>query len=147
VVAEDSGAAHFDLLGPPGWCSGCWPHDGEVDGCAVEIFCGWAVLAERPQLSHRLDLTRQAGFVLWSGASRPVSHIDDPVGRAAPSRGGFPLPPRIPTFHARPRTRRSPGPPAQSQERDSATLTRRRPLTDPDARSMATSGRGSGVVG
>jgi hypothetical protein len=26
VVAEDSGAAHFDLLGPPGWCSGCWPH-------------------------------------------------------------------------------------------------------------------------
>ena len=27
-----------DLLGPPGRCSGCWPHDGEVDGCAVEIF-------------------------------------------------------------------------------------------------------------
>ena len=25
VVAEGSGAAHLDLLGPPGWCSGCWP--------------------------------------------------------------------------------------------------------------------------
>ena len=27
-----------DLLEPAGRCSGCWPHDGEVDGCAVEIF-------------------------------------------------------------------------------------------------------------
>jgi hypothetical protein len=35
VVAEESGAAHFDLLGPPGRCSGCWPHDGEVAGGAV----------------------------------------------------------------------------------------------------------------
>jgi hypothetical protein len=25
----------LDLLGPPGWCSGCWPHDGEVAGGAV----------------------------------------------------------------------------------------------------------------
>jgi hypothetical protein len=24
----------LDLLGPPGWCSGCWPHDGEVAGGA-----------------------------------------------------------------------------------------------------------------
>ena len=30
VVAEDSGAAHLDLLGPPGRCSGWWPHDGDV---------------------------------------------------------------------------------------------------------------------
>jgi hypothetical protein len=35
MVAEESGAAHLDLLGPPGWCSGCWPHDGEVAGGAV----------------------------------------------------------------------------------------------------------------
>jgi hypothetical protein len=43
VVAEESGAAHLgfggamllDLLGPPGRCSGCWPHDGEVAGGAV----------------------------------------------------------------------------------------------------------------
>jgi hypothetical protein len=34
VVAEESGAAHLDLLGPPGWCSGCWPHDGDVAGGA-----------------------------------------------------------------------------------------------------------------
>jgi len=27
----------LDLLGPPGRCSGCWPHDGEVDGGAVAI--------------------------------------------------------------------------------------------------------------
>jgi hypothetical protein len=32
VVAEESGAAHYDLLGPR---SGCWPHDGEVAGGAV----------------------------------------------------------------------------------------------------------------
>ena len=30
VVAANSGAAHLDLLGPPGWCSGWWPHDGDV---------------------------------------------------------------------------------------------------------------------
>jgi hypothetical protein len=27
----------LDLLGPPARCSGCWPHDGEVAGGAVEI--------------------------------------------------------------------------------------------------------------
>ena len=27
---RDSGAAHLDLLGPPGRCSGWWPHDGDV---------------------------------------------------------------------------------------------------------------------
>ena len=30
--AEESGAAHLDLLGPPGRRCGCWPHDGEVAG-------------------------------------------------------------------------------------------------------------------
>jgi len=25
----------LDRLGPPGRCSGCWPHDGEVAGGAV----------------------------------------------------------------------------------------------------------------
>jgi hypothetical protein len=25
----------LDLLGPPGRCSGCWPHDGEVAGGAI----------------------------------------------------------------------------------------------------------------
>jgi hypothetical protein len=27
-----------DLREPPGRRGGCWPHDGEVAGCAVEIF-------------------------------------------------------------------------------------------------------------
>jgi hypothetical protein len=31
------GAMPTDLLGPPGRCSGCWPHDGEVAGGAVAI--------------------------------------------------------------------------------------------------------------
>jgi hypothetical protein len=46
VGAEESGAANFgfggaillDLLGPPGRCSGCWPHDGAVAGGAVADF-------------------------------------------------------------------------------------------------------------
>jgi hypothetical protein len=38
VVAEGAGAAHLDLLGPPGWCSGCWPHDGDVAGGAGFLF-------------------------------------------------------------------------------------------------------------
>jgi hypothetical protein len=45
VGAEESGAAKFgfggalllDLLGPPGRCSGCWPHDGEVAGGAISF--------------------------------------------------------------------------------------------------------------
>jgi hypothetical protein len=31
------GAMLLDRLEPPGRCSGCWPHDGEVAGGAVEI--------------------------------------------------------------------------------------------------------------
>ena len=30
-----AGAMLLDRLGPPGRCSGCWPHDGEVAGGAV----------------------------------------------------------------------------------------------------------------
>src|ERR1017187_3513009 len=33
--ARLGGAMLLDLLEPPGRCSGCWPHDGEVDGGAV----------------------------------------------------------------------------------------------------------------
>jgi hypothetical protein len=36
--ARLGGAMPTDLLGPPGRCSGCWPHDGEVDGGAVGRF-------------------------------------------------------------------------------------------------------------
>ncbi len=39
---RDSGVAHFDLLGPPGWCSGWWPHDGDVAPAATSFsrYCG-----------------------------------------------------------------------------------------------------------
>jgi hypothetical protein len=30
-----AGAMRLDRLGPPGRCSGCWPHDGAVAGGAV----------------------------------------------------------------------------------------------------------------
>ena len=35
--AKLGGAMPTDLLGPPGWRSGSWPHDGEVAGGAVAI--------------------------------------------------------------------------------------------------------------
>src|SRR5665811_2288786 len=46
VGAEESGAVKLlDLRGPPGRCSGCWPHDGEVAGgstsCSLSRFFGW----------------------------------------------------------------------------------------------------------
>ena len=40
---RESGAAHLDLLGPPGRCSGCWPHDGEVAGGGGFLFSDIAV--------------------------------------------------------------------------------------------------------
>jgi hypothetical protein len=30
VVAAIPARRNLDLLGPPGWCSGWWPHDGDV---------------------------------------------------------------------------------------------------------------------
>jgi hypothetical protein len=57
VVAEESGAAHFDLLGPRG---GCWPHDGEVARGAdsiLAIFRFGATMelgrSERPTMRRR----------------------------------------------------------------------------------------------
>jgi hypothetical protein len=34
-----AGAMRLDRFKPPGRCSGCWPHDGEVAGGAVADFC------------------------------------------------------------------------------------------------------------
>jgi hypothetical protein len=57
VVAEESGAAHYgfggalllDLLGLPGRCSGCWPHDGEVAGGAVaDSYLGRGLISTQP---------------------------------------------------------------------------------------------------
>jgi len=72
VVAEDSGAAHLDPLGPPGWCSGCWPHDGDDAGGAGFLF------SDIPVRGRRMDLgrsERQTMRPLWSygvdGADSP----------------------------------------------------------------------------
>jgi hypothetical protein len=34
-LLASAAAMLLDRLGPPGRCSGCWPHDGEVAGGAV----------------------------------------------------------------------------------------------------------------
>jgi len=52
-----------DLLGPPGRCSGCWPHDGEVAGGAVAISFSGLLFAD-------------------SGSGRPM------MMSASPGRGG-----------------------------------------------------------
>jgi hypothetical protein len=33
-VLASAARCPLDLLGPPGWCGGCWPHDREVGGGA-----------------------------------------------------------------------------------------------------------------
>src|ERR1019366_7639547 len=53
--AEEAGAAKYgfggamllDRLGPPGRCSGCWPHDGEVAGGAGAAL---GLLISRPRV-------------------------------------------------------------------------------------------------
>ena len=42
----------LDLLGPPGRCSGCWPHDGEVAGGAVADFVLVISRSRRPRRSQ-----------------------------------------------------------------------------------------------
>ena len=67
VVAEESGAAQFDLLGPPGWCSGCWPHDGEVAGGAGFLFSDIPVRGRRWSSGDRSD--RRCGRCGATGSS------------------------------------------------------------------------------
>src|SRR5471032_3032134 len=63
VGAEEAGAAKYgfggamllDRLGPPGRCSGCWPHDGEVAGGAVADL---GLLISGAALTLFLTLTR-----------------------------------------------------------------------------------------
>src|SRR5450631_3028279 len=44
-----AGAMLLDRLGPPGRCSGCWPHDGEVAGGAVADL---GLLISGPRVTH-----------------------------------------------------------------------------------------------
>ena len=61
-----------DLLGPPGWCSGCWPHDGEVAGGAVEISVLvkiWLGADDGARVIGATDDDDDVGFA-WSGRWR-----------------------------------------------------------------------------
>src|SRR5450631_1896834 len=44
-----AGAMLLDRLGPPGRCSGCWPHDGEVAGGVVADL---GLLISGPRVTH-----------------------------------------------------------------------------------------------
>jgi len=72
ILNATSGAMLFDPLEPPGQCSGCWPHDGEVDGCAVEIFVLVNLVAGTMELGAvgRPMMMMSAG----AGAARPTGH-------------------------------------------------------------------------
>src|SRR5580704_14966396 len=50
----------IDLLGPPGWCSGCWPHDGN----------GWAARC-RSTCSGRLGGAAAAGRTMVRSPAAP----------------------------------------------------------------------------
>jgi hypothetical protein len=82
------GAMPSDLREPPGRCSGCWPHAGEVDGCAVEIFVrfsesGWgrrwssgaaaASSSRSPRLPAALDSNQLRGHRQQIGKSAALT--------------------------------------------------------------------------
>jgi hypothetical protein len=79
VVAEDSGAAHLDLLGPPGWCGGCWPHDGDVTGGAGFLFSDIPVRGRRWSSGDRSD--RRCGRCGATGSTPPTALIESRVDR------------------------------------------------------------------
>ena len=86
VGAEESGAAKdgfggamlLDRLGPPGRCSGCWPHDGEVAGGAVADLV-LLISGPRVNLNSRPLRARGRG---WPGRGLPVA-----TGSLATERG------------------------------------------------------------
>src|SRR5450631_2261967 len=81
VVAEHSGAAPLDLLGPPGWCSGCWPHDGDVAGGAGFLLSDIPVRGRRWSSGDRSD--RRCGRCGATGSTAPTALIESRVDWAA----------------------------------------------------------------
>src|SRR5450755_2238185 len=77
-VAEHSGAAPLDLLGPPGWCRGCWPHDGDVAGGAGFLLSDIPVRGRRWSSGDRSD--RRCGRC---GATGSTALIESRVDWAA----------------------------------------------------------------
>jgi hypothetical protein len=90
-----TGAAQFDLLGPPGWCSGCWPHDGDVAGGAGFLFSDIPVRSRRWSSGDRSD--RRCGRCGATGSPAPTALIESRVNW---SRDDHPC-----TIHARVRRR------------------------------------------
>jgi len=72
----------LDLLGPPGWCSGCWPHDGEVAGGAVaSSFSRNSLFADsgrRWSSGGATDDDDDVGFA-WSGRWRRRGATYEPM--------------------------------------------------------------------
>jgi hypothetical protein len=67
-------APHLDLLGPPGWCSGCWPHDGDVAGGAGFLFSDTPVRGRRWSSGDRSD--RRCGRCGATGPTAPTARIE-----------------------------------------------------------------------
>ena len=74
---RESGAAHLDLLGPPGRCSGCWPHDGDVAGGAGFLFSDIPVRGRRWRSGDRSD--RRCGRRGATGSTAPTALIESRV--------------------------------------------------------------------
>jgi hypothetical protein len=70
-------APHLDLLGPPGWCSGCWPHDGDVAGGAGFLFSDTPVRGRRWSSGDRSD--RRCGRCGATGPTAPTPRVESRV--------------------------------------------------------------------
>jgi hypothetical protein len=65
------------LLGPPGWFSGCWPHDGDVAGGAGFLFSDIPVRGRRWSSGDRSD--RRCGRCGATGSTAPTALIESRV--------------------------------------------------------------------
>jgi hypothetical protein len=67
----------LDLLGPPAWCSGCWPHDGEVAEVVLAELAGGVVkISQEPRERRRAgsQVGRAAGELRWNHAGAQRMH-------------------------------------------------------------------------
>ena len=76
----------LDRLGPPGRCSGCWPHDGEVAGGAVADL---GLLISAPALTHLHTHIRARG-VEWASVGADLRGSLATRGVAPKQHGGSP---------------------------------------------------------
>src|ERR1700682_2029045 len=82
-----AGAMLLDRLGPPGRCSGCRPHDGEVAGGAVADL---GLLISGPRVDHCSHLYARARALMarqWSARCYGVARQRE--GSRQNSTGGY----------------------------------------------------------